>query len=48
MRYANGIIWGGLGYLVAQWAFLARLTWWDFNWDIMEPGIDSDCCLISN
>jgi len=31
------VIYGGLGYLVAQWAFLARLTWWEFNWDIMEP-----------
>lgn len=20
-----------------QWCFLARLTWWEFNWDIMEP-----------
>lgn len=30
-------MWGGLGYLVAQWCVLARLTWWDFNWDIMEP-----------
>jgi len=36
-RYANLIMYGGLGFLVAQWCFLARLTWWEFNWDIMEP-----------
>jgi len=36
-RYANGVIYGGFGFLVAEWCFLARLTWWEFNWDIMEP-----------
>ena len=20
-----------------QWGFMARLTWWDYSWDIMEP-----------
>jgi len=35
--YTNLVVYGGLGYLVAQWAFLARLTWWEFNWDVMEP-----------
>jgi hypothetical protein len=36
-RFTNAAMWGGLGYLIAQWCVLARLTWWDFNWDIMEP-----------
>jgi len=27
----------GLGYLVLQFGILARMVWWDFNWDIMEP-----------
>jgi len=27
----------GLGYLLAQFGILARMVWWDFNWDIMEP-----------
>jgi hypothetical protein len=35
--HANVVMYGGLGFLVAQWCFLARLTWWEFNWDIMEP-----------
>jgi len=36
-REANWVVYAGLAYLVAQGSFLARLTWWDFNWDIMEP-----------
>jgi len=34
---ASWVMYAGLVYLTAQMAFLARLTWWDFNWDIMEP-----------
>lgn len=36
-KYVNLQMWGGLAYLVAQWSVMARLTWWEFNWDIMEP-----------
>jgi hypothetical protein len=36
-NFTNLVIYGGLGVLCAQWCILARLTWWDFNWDIMEP-----------
>jgi len=36
-RFSNAVIYSGLGYLVAQWLVMARLTWWEFNWDIMEP-----------
>ncbi|KZV75038.1 hypothetical protein PENSPDRAFT_647563 [Peniophora sp. CONT] len=28
---------GGLGMLVSYWGLVARLTFWDFGWDIMEP-----------
>jgi hypothetical protein len=36
-RNANLKMWGFFGYLTAQTAVLARLTWWEFSWDIMEP-----------
>lgn len=36
-KHANVAMYVGLGLLIAQWSFLARLTWWEFNWDIMEP-----------
>jgi len=36
-RFSDLVLFGGLGAFAAQYAFLARLTWWDFNWDIMEP-----------
>lgn len=29
--------WCGLGYMALQFGFLARLTWWEYSWDIMEP-----------
>jgi len=28
---------GGFGMLVVYWAAVARLTFWDFGWDVMEP-----------
>lgn len=28
---------GGFGLLVMYWAAVARLTFWDYGWDIMEP-----------
>jgi len=27
----------GLGYITLQGALVARLTWWELSWDIMEP-----------
>lgn len=33
----NVLIWSGLGYMALQFGFLARLTWWEYSWDIMEP-----------
>ena len=29
--------WTGLGLMGLQFGFLARLTWWEYSWDIMEP-----------
>ncbi|KAI9104056.1 hypothetical protein DFS34DRAFT_646275 [Phlyctochytrium arcticum] len=31
------IAWIGLGALCAQWGIMARLTWWEYSWDVMEP-----------
>jgi len=33
----NVFVWAGLGYMALQFGFLARLTWWEYSWDIMEP-----------
>jgi len=33
----NFLVWAGLGYMALQFGFLARLTWWEYSWDIMEP-----------
>jgi hypothetical protein len=33
----NTRIWIGLGYLSAQTAFFAKLTWIDYGWDVVEP-----------
>ncbi|KAI9155954.1 hypothetical protein H9P43_009064 [Blastocladiella emersonii ATCC 22665] len=37
LRSANLFVWGGLGFLCAQWGLMARLTWWEYSWDVMEP-----------
>ncbi|XP_076041865.1 mitochondrial calcium uniporter isoform X2 [Oratosquilla oratoria] len=36
-RRTSVFIWTGLGYMALQFGFLARLTWWEYSWDIMEP-----------
>jgi len=36
-RFGNIVIYTGLISLCIQWAIMARFTWWEFNWDIMEP-----------
>jgi len=35
--YANKWVFGCGLYMIAQAGVLARLTWWEFSWDIMEP-----------
>lgn len=36
-KRTNSLIWLGLGYMSIQFGILARLTWWEYSWDIMEP-----------
>lgn len=33
----NWTVWLGMAYMSVQFGFFARLTWWDYSWDIMEP-----------
>jgi len=37
VRSANRWIFVSGAYMIGQAAVLARLTWWEFSWDIMEP-----------
>lgn len=30
-------LWGGLGFLIVQTVGFMRLTFWELNWDVMEP-----------
>ena len=41
-RQANKMIWAGLVGLSTQFVVMARLTFWDLSWDVMEPVIDAD------
>ncbi|CAG0889220.1 unnamed protein product [Cyprideis torosa] len=36
-RRTTILTWLGLGYMAVQFGVLARLTWWEYSWDIMEP-----------
>lgn len=36
-RRTNNLTWMGLGLMSVQFGILARLTWWEYSWDIMEP-----------
>ncbi|KAF9011712.1 hypothetical protein BDQ17DRAFT_1272035 [Cyathus striatus] len=36
-RGAKRMALGGFGMLVVYWGAVARLTFWDFGWDVMEP-----------
>ncbi|KIK68297.1 hypothetical protein GYMLUDRAFT_711824 [Collybiopsis luxurians FD-317 M1] len=36
-RGARRMAVGGFGLLVVYWAAVARLTFWDYGWDVMEP-----------
>lgn len=37
IRRGRVLSWVGLGLMGLQFGFLARLTWWEYSWDIMEP-----------
>ena len=36
-KRTNTMAWVGLGLMSVQFGILARLTWWEYSWDIMEP-----------
>ncbi|KAF8572466.1 hypothetical protein P879_01843 [Paragonimus westermani] len=36
-RRTRTLTWLGLGAMGLQFGLLARLTWWEYSWDIMEP-----------
>jgi len=36
-KRTNRLTWIGLGLMGLQFGLLARLTWWEYSWDIMEP-----------
>ena len=36
-KKTNVLTWVGLGLMSVQFGVLARLTWWEYSWDIMEP-----------
>lgn len=36
-RRTEILTWCGLGFMSIQFGILARLTWWEYSWDIMEP-----------
>ncbi|TRY64014.1 hypothetical protein TCAL_05575 [Tigriopus californicus] len=36
-RRTKHLTWLGLGLMSVQFGVLARLTWWEYSWDIMEP-----------
>lgn len=35
-RKANALTWVGLGLMSVQFGVLARLTWWEYSWDVSE------------
>ena len=35
--HTNRLTWLGLGMMGLQFGLFARLTWWEYSWDIMEP-----------
>lgn len=37
LKRTTGLAWVGLGLMSLQFGVLARLTWWEYSWDIMEP-----------
>eukprot|EP01120_Amphizonella_sp_Union-15-10_P016150 TRINITY_DN842_c0_g1_i1.p1 TRINITY_DN842_c0_g1~~TRINITY_DN842_c0_g1_i1.p1 ORF type:complete len:408 (-),score=68.32 TRINITY_DN842_c0_g1_i1:16-1239(-) len=35
--FASRMLYVGFAYTAVQFTILARMVWWEFNWDIMEP-----------
>ena len=36
-KHTNQMVWLGLGLMGIQAGIMARLTWFDYSWDIVEP-----------
>ncbi|XP_043535066.1 calcium uniporter protein, mitochondrial isoform X3 [Chiloscyllium plagiosum] len=36
-KRSSWVLWGGMAFMATQFGILARLTWWEYSWDIMEP-----------
>ena len=36
-KHTNRMVWLGLGLMGIQAGVMARLTWFDYSWDIVEP-----------
>ena len=36
-RRTRRLLWTGLVFLMVQWGMLARLTFWELSWDVIEP-----------
>uniref|UniRef100_A0AC35U546 Calcium uniporter protein n=1 Tax=Rhabditophanes sp. KR3021 TaxID=114890 RepID=A0AC35U546_9BILA len=36
-KYSERVIWSGFMFMGLQTGIFARLTWWEYSWDIMEP-----------
>ncbi|XP_078284585.1 calcium uniporter protein, mitochondrial isoform X2 [Rhinoraja longicauda] len=36
-KQSTWVLWGGMAFMATQFGILARLTWWEYSWDIMEP-----------
>ncbi|XP_078387086.1 calcium uniporter protein, mitochondrial isoform X2 [Cetorhinus maximus] len=36
-KRSGWVLWGGMAFMATQFGILARLTWWEYSWDIMEP-----------
>ena len=36
-KRTNVVVWCGMAFMSLQFGFFARLTWWEYSWDIMEP-----------
>lgn len=45
-RRANALTWVGLGLMSVQFGVLARLTWWEYSWDVSSVSLD--CCLVQH
>ncbi|VDP25283.1 unnamed protein product [Soboliphyme baturini] len=36
-RRTSRLMWLGLAFMGIQGGIFARLTWWEYSWDVMEP-----------